>query len=140
MGGNHMKRIARVLGLLGNRMSAWNRKHRRVARIAMAATALILLATFVLPRIAFGETKNSKPAGAQSSGGPAGPTSLVPIVGHPVGFASTRPLRELAAESGGFDVELAREKEEINELNSGPFGTPNPHAPVQKDGELQFSW
>ncbi|MFZ1220593.1 MAG: carboxypeptidase-like regulatory domain-containing protein, partial [Chthoniobacterales bacterium] len=46
----------------------------------------------------------------------------------------------MAAESAGFDAELTREAEEINELNSGPFGTPNPHAPVQKDGALQFPW
>ncbi len=64
---------------------------------------------------------------------------LVPIVGHAVGFAETKPLRELAAQEAHVDFELAGEGEEINEQNAGDFGTPNPQAPPQKDGALQSS-
>ncbi len=64
---------------------------------------------------------------------------LVPIVGHAVGFAETKPLRELVAEQTSVDFELAGEGHEINEQNEGDFGTPDPKAPVQKDGALQSS-
>src|SRR5437016_3595419 len=59
---------------------------------------------------------------------------LSPIVGHAVGFAETAPLRELIARNPQFDAALVGEGKEINELNEGGFGKPDPSAPPQKDG------
>jgi hypothetical protein len=66
--------------------------------------------------------------------------NLVPIIGHAVGFAETKPLRDLVPEGSTVDFALAAEGKEINEQNAGDFGTPNPHGPAQKDGALQSSF
>ncbi|HMG04614.1 MAG TPA: hypothetical protein VK581_04085, partial [Chthoniobacterales bacterium] len=139
-----LRTAARLLGLLKSQISTWKKRPLGKTKIAVAALGLILVATLVLPGLAFGQGKTSKPASAQSKAPAAtvaSPTSFVPIIRHAVGFAETKPLRELAAAIGPSDLELTKEAEEINELNTdGPFGTPNPNAPIQKDGALQFSW
>ena len=88
-----MKKIARVLGLLGNQILGWKKKHSGAARVVMAVVGLILVATLVVPRLAFGQTKSSKPAGAPSAGAVPAPMSLVPIVGRAVGFAANPSQR-----------------------------------------------
>ena len=104
----------------------------------IAILALIGLACFV------GLGQAQKPNGdkhaplAQGQTGKLG--NLVPIVGHAVGFAETKPLRELAPEGSSVDFALAMEGKEINEQNAGDFGTPNPHGPQQKDSALQSSF
>ena len=54
------------------------------------------------------------------------------MVGHAVGFAETRPVRELMASAGQVDRELQEEAEEKNELNTVFNRKPNPHAPAQR--------
>ena len=66
--------------------------------------------------------------------------SKVAIVGRAVGFAETRPVRELMAEVDQVDHELQEEDEEINELNTVIKRKPNPLAPPQKDGALQSAF
>src|ERR1051325_3769361 len=102
---------------------------------AIAVLISVGFALFVRP----GEAQKPKsdkqpPPKPRSIGG------LVPIVGHAVGFAETGPLRELIARNPQFDSALVGEGDEINELNSGDFGKPNPNAPPQKDGALQSSF
>src|SRR6266567_476270 len=105
------------------------------AQSAIAVLTLIGFALFVRPGEAQKpKSDNHPPSKPQSLG------RLVPIVGHAVGFAETGPLRELIARNPQFDSALVGEGEEINELNSGDFGKPNPNAPPQRDGALQSSF
>ncbi len=103
----------------------------------IAVLALIGLAFFVRAGRAQKPQANKHAPVESAQSAKAG--RLVPIVGHAVGFAETKPLRELVAEQTTVDFELAGEGREINEQNAGDFGTPNPQAPVQKDGALQSS-
>ena len=100
-------------------------------------TTMALLGIASVVRI--GQAQKSPPAKA-SSGGHAQLASKVAIVGRAVGFAETRPVRELMAEAGQVDRELQEENEEINELNTVIKRKPNPHAPPQRDGALQSSF
>ena len=100
-------------------------------------TILALVGVASVVRI--GQAQKSTSAKA-SSGGHAQLASRVAIVGRAVGFAETRPVRELMAEVGQVDRELQGENEEINELNTVIIRQPNPHAPPQKDGALQSSF
>ena len=91
--------------------------------------------------IAAGVRQPQKPSSVKPvSGGHAQIASNVAIVGHPVAFAETRPARELMAAADHFDLELAQQAEEINELNTVFDRKVNPHAPPQKDGALQSSF
>ena len=75
-----------------------------------------------------------------SSGGHAQLASNVAVVGHAVGFAETRPVRELMASVSQIDRELQEQAEEKNELNTVFNRKANPHAPAQSDGALQASF
>ena len=82
-----------------------------------------------------------KPSSAKApSGGHAQLNSSVAVVGHAVGFAETRPVRELMASASQTDRELQEEAEEKNELNTVFNRKANPHAPAQSDGALQSSF
>jgi hypothetical protein len=82
-----------------------------------------------------------KPTSAKApSGGHAQIKSSVAVVGHAVGFAETRPVRELMASANQTDRELQEEAEEKNELNTVFNRKANPHAPAQSDGALQSSF
>jgi hypothetical protein len=97
-------------------------------------TTVALLAVASVVRI--GQAQKS-PSDKASSGRHAQLASNVAVVGRAVGFAETRPIRELMAQVGQVDLELQRETEEMNELNTVFNRKPNPHAPAQKDGALQ---
>src|SRR6266487_7092591 len=94
------------------------------------ATTVALLAVASVVRI--GQAQKS-PSAKASSSGHAQLASNVAVVGRAVGFAETRPVRELMAQVGQVDLELQRETEEMNELNTVFDRKPNPHAPAQKD-------
>ncbi|HEX9273666.1 MAG TPA: hypothetical protein VGA01_15795, partial [Candidatus Binatia bacterium] len=101
---------------------------------------LFIVTTLALLGVAFavGVGQAQKPTSAKtSSGGHAQLASNVAVVGRAVGFAETRPVRELMAQVGQVDLELQRETEEMNELNTVFNRKPNPDAPAQKDGALQ---
>ena len=66
--------------------------------------------------------------------------SNVAIVGRAVGFAETRPVRELMNTVDQVDLELQREVEEMNELNTVFNRKPNSHGPSQRDGALQSAF
>ena len=100
-------------------------------------TTMALLGVASVVRI--GQAQKSTSAKA-SSGDHAQLASKVAIVGRAVGFAETRPVRELMAKVDQVDRELQEEDEEINELNTVFNRKPNPHAPAQKDGALQSSF
>jgi len=107
----------------------FNRKKGLFIVTAMAA----LVIAFV---VQIGQAQKSPPA-KDPPADHAQLTSKVAIVGRAVGFAETRPVRELMAEKGQVDRELQGENEEINELNTVIVRQPNPNAPPQKDGALQ---
>jgi len=107
----------------------FNRKKGLFIVTAMAA----LVIAFV---VQIGQAQKSPPA-KDPAADHAQLTSKVAIVGRAVGFAETRPVRELMAEKGQVDRELQGENEEINELNTVIVRQPNPNAPPQKDGALQ---
>ena len=88
----------------------FNRKKGLFIVTAMAA----LVIAFV---VRIGQAQKSPPAKAPAADH-AQLTSKVAIVGRAVGFAETRPVRELMAEVGQVDRELQGENEEINELNT----------------------
>src|SRR6266496_2847385 len=100
-------------------------------------TTMALLAVASVVRI--GQAQKS-PSAKASSGGDAQLASNVAVVGRAVGFAETRPVRELMSQVDQVDRELQREVEEMNELNTVFNRKPNPHAPAQKDGALQSSF
>ncbi|MGI8956557.1 MAG: hypothetical protein ACR2II_06550 [Chthoniobacterales bacterium] len=75
-----------------------------------------------------------------AQGGHAQIASGVAVVGHPVGFAETRPVRELMNEVSQVDQEIVQEGEEVNELNTVFNRKANRHGPPQKDGALQSSF
>ncbi len=82
-----------------------------------------------------------KPTSAKAPAGKhAQLANHVATVGHAVGFAETRPVREIMAEINQVDFELKQQVEEMNELNTVFNRKPNPHAPAQKDGALQSSF
>src|SRR5262245_3511617 len=82
-----------------------------------------------------------KPTSAKApAGGHAQLKSSVAVVGHAVGFAETRPVRELMASADQTDRELQEKAEEKNELNTVFDRKTNPHAPAQSDGALQSSF
>src|SRR5882724_8444769 len=97
-------------------------------------TTVALLAVASVVRI--GQAQKS-PSAKTSSGGHAQLASSVAVVGHAVGFAETRPVRELMSQVDQVDRELQEKAEEMNELNTVFNRKPNPHAPAQKDGALQ---
>src|SRR6476620_2331843 len=77
-----------------------------------------------------------KPTSAKApSGGHAQLASSVAV-----GFAETRPVRELMASISQTDRELQEKAEEKNELNTVFNRKANPHAPAQSDGALQSSF
>ena len=100
-------------------------------------TTVALLGVASVVRI--GQAQKAPPAKA-SSGGHAQLASNVAIVGRAVGFAETRPVREIMAQVDQVDRELQGENEEINELNMVIKRKPNSHAPPQRDGALQSSF
>jgi len=99
---------------------------RRIGLVIITAIALLAVASVV--RI--GQAQKSPPAKA-SPGGHAQLASNVAVVGRAVGFAETRPVRELMAQVGQVDLELQRETEEMNELNTVFNRKPNRDAPPQ---------
>src|SRR5882724_3716550 len=103
-------------------------------KVLFIVTTLALLGVAFAVRV--GQAQKPTSANA-SSGGHAQLASSVAVVGHAVGFAETRPVRELMAQVDQVDRELQREAEEMNELNTVFSRKPNPHAPAQKDGALQ---
>jgi hypothetical protein len=108
---------------------------RRKGLFIVTTMALVGVASVV--RI--GQAQKATSAKA-SSGGHAQLVSNVAVVGRAVGFAETRPVRELMAKVDQVDLELQREAEEINELNTVFHRKPNPHSPAQKDGALQSAF
>ena len=109
--------------------------NRRKGLFIVTAMAALVIA-FV---VQIGQAQKSPPAKAPAADH-AQLASKVAIVGQAVGFAETRPVRELMAEAGQADRELVEENEEINELNTVFHPKRNPHAPPQKDGALQSSF
>ena len=108
---------------------------RRKGLFIVTTMALVGVASVV--RI--GQAQKATSAKASSSGH-AQLASNVAVVGRAVGFAETRPVRELMAKVDQVDLELQQEAEEINELNAVFHRKPNPHSPAQKDGALQSSF
>ncbi len=100
-------------------------------------TTVALLAVASLVRV--GQAQKSPPV-KTSPGGHAQLKSSVATVGRAVGFAETRPVREIMDQIDQVDRELLKAGREINELNSGFVRIPNANAPVQKDGALQSSF
>src|ERR1041385_1072587 len=97
-------------------------------------TILALLSVPVAVRVG----QAQKPGSTKTS--PAGHAVLasnVAVMSHAVGFAETRPVRELMDSVTKSDRELQQEAEEINELNTDFVRRPNPNAPAQSDGALQ---
>ncbi len=108
---------------------------RRKGLFFIALLALLALAFLVRP----GQAQKPKAAGSAASK-PAPFVAPAPIVGRAVGFAETRPVRELLAELPQNEVERKGEgDEEKNPLNTGDFAKPDPNAPIQTDGALQTS-
>src|SRR5215831_9853262 len=108
---------------------------RRIGLVIITVIALLAVASVV--RI--GQAQKS-PSAKTSSGGHAQLASSVAVVGPAVGFAETRPVRELMASISQTDRELQEKAEEKNELNTVFNRKANPHAPAQKDGALQSSF
>jgi Dockerin type I domain len=100
-------------------------------------TILALLGVASVVRV--GQAQKSPPV-KTTSAGHAKLASPVAKVGHAVGFAETRPVREIMAEVNQVDLELKHELEEMNELNTVFIRKPNPNAPPQRDGALQSSF
>ncbi len=103
----------------------------------LVVTILALLGVASVVRIVQAQKATATKA---SAGGHAQLASSVAIVGRAVGFAETRPVRELMAQVNQVDRELQGENEEINELNTVIKRQPNPHAPAQRDDALQSSF
>src|SRR5438094_10631041 len=104
---------------------------RRIGLVIITVIALLAVASVV--RI--GQAQKPTSANA-SSGGHAQLASSVAVVGHAVGFAETRPVRELMSQVDHVDRELQEKAEEMNELNTVFDRKPNPHAPAPKDDAL----
>ena len=100
-------------------------------------TILALLGGAFVVRV--GEAQKS-PSAKASAASHAQLANTVAKVGHAVGFAETRPVREIMAEVNQVDSELKQEAEEMNELNTVFVRKPNPNAPPQRDGALQSSF
>ncbi len=79
-------------------------------------TTVALLAVASLVRV--GQAQKSPPV-KTSPGGHAQLKSSVATVGRAVGFAETRPVREIMDQIDQVDRELLKAGREINELNSG---------------------
>src|SRR5438093_13463846 len=104
---------------------------------------LFIVTTLALLGIAFAVRvgQAQKPTSAKApSGGHAQLTSSVAVVGHAVGFAETRPVRELMSSVSQTDRELQEKAEEKHELNTVFNRKANPHAPAQSDGALKSSF
>ena len=102
---------------------------------------LFIITTVALLGVAFvvrtGQAQ--KPTVGKAAGaGHAQLASNVPVTGRAVGFAETRPVREMMIAGDGIDPELKQNAEEINELNTVFVRTRRPDAPPQKDGALQI--
>ena len=101
--------------------------NRKKGLFIVTAMAALVIASVV--RI--GQAQKSPPPRPLSAGH-AQLASKVAIVGRAVGFAETRPVRELMAKAGQVDRELQEENEEINELNMVIKRKPNPHCASPK--------
>src|SRR5206468_9606866 len=104
---------------------------------------LFIVTTLALLGIAFAVRvgQAQKPTSAKApSGGPAQLASSVAVVGHALGFAETRPVRELMASVSQTDREMQEKAEEKNELHTVFNRKANPQAPAQSDGALQSSF
>src|SRR4030095_12769935 len=103
-------------------------------KVLFIVTTLALFGVAFAVRVGQAQKPTSTKA---SSGGHAQLASSVAVVGRAVGFAETRPVRELMSQVDQVDRELQEKAEEMNELNTVFNRKPNPHAPAQKDGALQ---
>ena len=103
----------------------------------LVVTILALLGLASVVRVGQAQKPTSTKA---ASAGHALLASSVATVGHPVGFAETRPVRELMAEVSQVDRELKEEVEEKGELNTVFTRKPRPNSPAQNDGALQSSF
>src|SRR4029434_5086068 len=106
-------------------------------KLFIIVTILAVLGIAFAVRVGQAQTPASAKAPA---GGHAQIKSSVAVVGHAVGFAETRPVRELMASANQTDRELQEQAEEKNELNTVFNRKANPHAPAQSDGALQSSF
>ena len=104
---------------------------------------LIIVTIMALLGIAFvvrvGQAQ--KPTSAKApSGGHAQLTSSVAVVGRAVGFAETRPVRELMASASQTDRELQEEAEEIERVEHGvqPQGEPACACPKRRRAAVFF--
>ncbi len=100
---------------------------------------LFIVSGVALLGVAFvGQTGHAqKPNSGRTAGQLA---STVPVASKAVGFAETRPAREMMVASDGFDPEVRQQAEEVNELNTEVYRQPRLDAPPQKDGALQSSF
>lgn len=106
-------------------------------KIFIIITILALLGVAFAVRVG----QAQKPTSAKApAGGHAQLKSSVAVVGRAVGFAETRPARELMASADQTDRELQEKAEEKNELNTVFNRKANPRAPAQSDGALQSSF
>src|SRR2546430_11124472 len=106
-------------------------------KVLFIVTTLALLGVAFAVRV--GQAQKLRSA-KRPSGGRAKLASSVAVVGHAVGFAETRPVRELMASMSQIDRELREKLEEKNELNTVFNRKANSHAPAQSDGALQSSF
>ncbi len=106
--------------------------------------AIITIAVLALLAFVFvarnGEAQKPKTAAKDAPAKTAPFIAPAPVVSRAVGFAETKPVREIMAESGEVDAVLVQQAEEINELNSFDYAKPDPNAPKQYDGALQSSF
>ncbi len=100
-------------------------------------TTLVLLGVASMVRIGQAQKPTSTKA---SAGGHARLASSVAVVRRAVGFAETRPVREIMSQVDQVDSELLGKGEVMNELNTVFARKANPLAPVQKDGALQTAF
>src|SRR5215831_9758101 len=106
-------------------------------KVLIIVTILALLGIEFAVRVGQAQKPSSPKA---PSGGHAQLKSSVAVVGHAVGFAETRPVRELMASANQTDRELQEQAEEKNELNTVFNRKANPRGPAQSDGALQSSF
>ncbi|MGI8435394.1 MAG: dockerin type I domain-containing protein [Chthoniobacterales bacterium] len=110
----------------------------RKKRIFFITTIALLAGAF------FVQTGQAQKSKSGQTAAPSAPhavlASTVPVIGHAVGFAETRPVREIMAQSDAVDLELKEQAEEINELNTDFVRTKKADAPAQKDGALQSAF
>src|SRR5438094_10549884 len=100
---------------------------------------LFIVTTLALLGIAFAVRvgQAQKPTSAKApSGGHAQLASSVAVVGHAVGFAETRPVRELMASVSQTDREMQEKADEKNELNTVFNRQAKHHAPAQSVSAL----